>query len=121
MYISIKAPDWIDFTKFDLLGYKKIEAGEYGIRHPFCNEWTFQDFDTSENVSEYCFCFKKIQKFEWPECIANRTSLRWSSLYLMWVVDNTINVEAINLVLKPECQIDTSTLDKNKVYIKGSN
>jgi hypothetical protein len=139
MKATIEFPDWIDENEFEFVGWKYLESGEYGIGSLEAKEWNIQGWQplvhgglVSYQWTNKFFCFRKKQKFVWPECFKDGTEISYYESIVLyddraWLIKLNNSciaadysmVESLNNVLKEEYQIDTSMLDKDKVYVKG--
>jgi hypothetical protein len=119
MKATIEFPEWIDENEWEYMGYKEIERGEYCIESLRDDECHFRSWNQDPGFGYY-FCFRKKQKLEWPEWVKDGTRLEHFSNG--WRLGHKTSVRVLYVDDIPDflhIGIDTSTLDKNKVYIKG--
>ena len=131
MKATIEFPDWINENEFEFVGWKYLESGEYGIGSLEAKEWNIQGWRplvhgglVSYQWTNKFFCFRKKQKFVWPEHLEDGVKLICTSWSGSWMLEQPSDTSSIwvnfyNSFHKPEYQIDTSMLDKDKVYVKG--
>jgi hypothetical protein len=125
MKVTIEFSDFIDENEWEFVGYGQIKVGEYGLLLLDDKDWSIADCKEYEAGNDTLFCFRKKQKFVWPEQLKEGAKLRfngdkdWLVQNYSGICFNTIPVSLYNSFHKDAHQINTSMLDKNKVYIKG--
>ena len=127
MKVTIEFPSWIDESEWEFVGFKQLERGECCIRHLTDKEWYLSDdvLERYATIDSY-FCFRKKQKFEWPEWVKDGTALiscKDGAGRQYWMIEHPnglcdkITVEQVNEIAYPP--IITEGLDRNKVYINS--
>jgi hypothetical protein len=127
MKATIEFPDWIDENEWEFVGYKELERGEYAIEYLNDDEWHFRSWNKDSSFGYY-FCFRKKQKFVWPEWVKNDALLRYCPYQKDWYLEIKLRKGGSVQITKSEFELitnlnfpDTSKLDPSQVYIKGED
>jgi hypothetical protein len=121
----IPFPSFIDGEVFEYVGYYCLppKLGWYGIRTLDTERWYEKDWTYDFCSDHKFFCFRKINKINWPKCFKDGARL-YNYQGKAWFLEGcgfNSTVECFNNALAEEYQIDTSKLDKSKTYIKGED
>jgi hypothetical protein len=119
MKAIIEFPDWIDEDEFEFVGHRGAQpnSGEYVLFSLEADCWNLTKWDF-DSTSSRGFCFRKKQKFVWPERFPDGSILAFSYLDKEWVTIVNSCCRGYGQVILP---VSLKDLDKSKVYIKGEN